>query len=576
MSSTKNFGRLAHVAALCAALSLAACGGGSGGSDASESTTGKVVSSIVGGPFVAPVGNSIQIQGAAFTEQSNIAGMKWSSTPSVDATAPALTLGNANCDVATKNDVKYPATGARATGTSAWGCALALAAPSALTKTTDYTVSLTTTDDRAVSHTASTKVTYVIASGSTGSTTPTLSADAGLNFSLLPGATGSLHCSGSGGKPSASGYAYQWSVTNNAGYNLTLTSYTAADTTFVAPAATVATDLAFKCAVVDSLGAAASGAVTARVAPVVVPPPPVLPPPPALVVNPGLGFSLLPGATGALHCSASGGTPLPAGGYNYQWSVTGNGGYNVSLSSYTSADATFTAPAVSGATSLAFQCTAVDNLKVASSASVAVTVTPASNTTASLVASAGNSNVTATPGQTVPLNGSATGWFDAKGAPTAGPPISYQWTTSYPGVTIQNANAATTSFVVPTSITSPTTIPFTLTATSGGSTSTASAQFLVDPYGPFTLTVNPPAQAVMVGTAASITAMASSSSGQTLYYQWIQTSGPAASLGGTTTATVGFVPSVAGTYNFQVNVGYQPITGSYPGVYRATATVTAQ
>ena len=294
----------------------------------------------------------------------------------------------------------------------------------------------------------------------------------------------------------------------------------------------------------------------------------------ALTADAGLGYTVSPGATGNLHCGAKGGVP-GVGGYLYQWSLTANGGLNIPLGSYTAQDTTFTAPSVPSATMLSFQCVVSDSAGSSAASAVSVTDTPTAAASSSLVASAGK-GLSVNPGQTTPLDGSGTAWFDPSGASVAGPAIVYKWATSYPGVVINNSGAAGTTFVAPTTITAPTQIPFTLTVTSGANSSVANVTFLVDPYAPFTLAVSPAAQSIAIGSVASMTAQARSTNPTpTLYYNWTYVSGPGApTMGGQQTATMGFVAAQSGVYVFQVAVGYQPITSSYPGVYFANTTVT--
>jgi hypothetical protein len=103
-----------------------------------------------------------------------------------------------------------------------------------------------------------------------------------------------------------------------------------------------------------------------------------------------------------------------------------------------------------------------------------------------------------------------------------------------------------------------------------------------DPYSgssPITLTVTPSAQSVAVNTAVTISATAEPA-GQVLYFQWVQVAGQTLSpdiLGGTETPTLGFTPTVPGTYKFQVCVSRENnLNGSCAnGIYSVTAVVTA-
>jgi hypothetical protein len=427
------------------------------------------------------------------------------------------------------------------------------------TSSTTLTMQCVVTDANSVTSTSQVKVSVV----PTALSKP-LVAFAGSNYVIQPSATAPLSCQATGG---LAPYTYLWTVVNNANLPISLSAYSAAQTNFVAPSVASATALTLQCAATDAANNTSVSQITVTDSPT---------PIKALVANAGLGFSVTPGATGNLHCSAIGGvTGLT--GYAYQWSVTANGGLNLPLNSYVTQDASFTAPSVAVATDFSFQCAVSDSAGNTSTSAVTVTDTAAVASSSSLVASAGK-GLNVNPGQTAALDASATGWFSSAGAATTGPTISYKWSTSYPGVVINNSNAATTSFVAPTTITTATPIQFTLTASSGANSSVANVTFLVDPYAPFTVAVSPPAQIVKANTGvATLQANASTSNASpTLYYSWTYVSGPASpTLGGQQTATMGFVPTAVGTYLFQVAVGYQPITATYPGVYFANATVTA-
>jgi large repetitive protein len=315
-----------------------------------------------------------------------------------------------------------------------------------------------------------------------------------------------------------------------------------------------------------------------------------------ITVNAGTAFFVAPGATGNLNCSASGGT----GTLSYTWSVLDNGNANVALASASSANATFTAPSVLSNTSMTFMCTATDLAHTSANKSVVVTVVPSlTSSSQTLVADAGPGAVVNPGQQSVTLDGSKSGWYNQSGTSvTGGASLSYLWTTSVQGVTILNPNAPITSFVAPDlPLQSPAlTVPFTLTVSGGTQTSTATVNFVVDPYGTLTFTVLPPAQALLnsSGEYSAVTINATAvptSKTPSLYFQWVQVGGPTVPIGGATTATMGFTPlsvsSLAAlspalappiTYTFEVCVSYQNnLNGSCDnGIYSALATVTAQ
>lgn len=294
-----------------------------------------------------------------------------------------------------------------------------------------------------------------------------------------------------------------------------------------------------------------------------------------LTANAGRGFNAMPGSVNALHCDAAGGE----GPYSYNWVISDNAGYNFALSSYVAQDTVFTAPAVKESTLLTFTCRATDAKNVTAVSSVSATINPPSSAdnTSSLVANITQPGV-ATPGQTLTLTGAASGWFSANGAPTDGPAPIYEWTSSDPRVIIANPAAKTTTVTFPNDYTQAQSVSFTLKASARASTSSATVNVLVDPFGPLSLAINPSAAATKGNEAVLIKAEAKSSGGSPqLYYRWTQVSGPAIALGGADTATLGVTPPAAGSntvYVFRVAVGYAPITATYPGLYFSDATVT--
>lgn len=388
-----------------------------------------------------------------------------------------------------------------------------------------------------------------------------LTASAGGNFTAISGSVNTMHCSANGGKTP---YSYEWVIKTNGGFNFPLNTYASADTGFTAPTTTTATSLVFTCKVTDALKAVSTSDVTASINPDTLT---------ALTADAGLNFSAAVGSTNNLNCSATGGK----GPYTYQWLISSNGGYNFPLSSYNTAATSFTVPSVTAATALGFTCRATDSKNTTVSAVVTANINPAAANVNTLVTNVTQPGV-ASPGQTVTLDGSTSGWFTPAGVATSGPTPTYAWTSNNASVVIGSPTANKTTVTIPTSITTATTISFTLTATSGTSTSFSTVNVLVDPFGPLSLSVAP-SSAVSVGnTVVSFAATATSPSGSAkIYYKWTQVSGPLLSLGGADTATLGVVPPLAAantTYVFRVAVGYQPITASYTGLYFADTTLT--
>jgi hypothetical protein len=661
---------------LCAmgtALMLAACGGGgSGGSGSAGSGSGSysAISISIDKPSnsVSNAGTTLAVSASANTANTIIKSMAWSVSPA------GATLTNANCAAGAKNNQVFTANAQNATGSSQWSCAVGVQTPSTASADTAYTLTLTVVDDKGNTQSAAQPVSFAPAPSTAGPTPPLVS-NAGLDFSAATGSKNDIHCDATGG---VAPYSYQWVISGNGGYNLTLASYSGADTSFTAPAVTGQAVISVTCRATDSLQKTASAAVNATITP------PSATAGKALVANILQPAVALPGSTIVLDGSATGWFdtsgksttgPTPV----YLWtstdpaivisnptasktSVTFSTSYkaaaNVSFTLKTSSDAisssssvnvlvdpygpfnltvapsaivtkgntaiSITATAKSGISSpqLYYQWTQITGPSVALGGSTTPTlgVVPpvvAAGTTAQYVfrVAVGYAPITtsytgsyfadatvtvttdsvvvnntliakimpppaATPGATISLDGSETGWVDATGGVSPGPAISYAWTSTDAGVVISNPTAAKTNVTFPTTYKAATNVSFTLKATSGTSTSSSSVNVLVDPFAPFSLAVNPSATVTTGNKAVFITAEAKSgATSPQLYYQWTQVSGPSITLGGANTATLGVTPPAvaAGStaqYVFRVAVGYSPISSTYTGAYFADATVT--
>jgi hypothetical protein len=395
----------------------------------------------------------------------------------------------------------------------------------------------------------------------------------GGEFTVAGGAVAPLACSASGG---SAPYAFEWSVTDNAGLPLALASYSSAQTTFTAPSVSQSTKLGFQCKATDSKGVSANVKTSVTVsAPTQAS---------KLTANAGLPFTAAPGSTNRLRCDGAGGVAP----YSYQWRVTNNAGANLALSSYAGQETSFTAPAVGSSTTVGFECVVIDSANAGATGAVSSTIVPSTNGM-SLVASA-IPGVVLNPGQTGRLDGSGSGWFDSTGQKTTGATVAYKWTSSDPKIVITNDTAVSTNFVVPADyvasqpVLAQKPITFTLSATAGSEKSSTATTFLVDPFAPFTLSISPPAQGISLvaslgGIAtATLTASVSAQGGApTLYYQWTQTSGPEKTepvpLGGFNTSTLGFSTKTMGKYVFNLTVGYSPISRQSPGILSSQATV---
>src|SRR5688572_19538664 len=161
--------------------------------------------------------------------------------------------------------------------------------------------------------------------------------------------------------------SYAWTQTAGSPA-VTLSNTTASQPTFSAPAVTAVTTFIFSLTVRDNAGAS-SAAATVNVT---VNPPPNTPP----VANAGIAQTVAAGAVVTLNGTAS---SDPDGSIaSYAW--TQSAGTAVTLSSTTASQPTFTAPAVTAATTLTFSLIVTDNAGASSTAStVNITVNPAGN-----------------------------------------------------------------------------------------------------------------------------------------------------------------------------------------------------
>lgn len=291
-----------------------------------------------------------------------------------------------------------------------------------------------------------------------------------------------------------------------------------------------------------------------------------------LTADAGSALSLTSGAQAQLQCLGSGGQLATGSAYTFQWVQVAGADAALTLSSNQTASPTFNAPAVASATTVTLQCRVTDDSGMTATASKAVTINPVQGNV--LVVNTLTSSTVA-PGQSVALDGSSSGWFNA-GAAATGPQLYYQWTqTGGPTLSIANPNQARASITIPTNITASTVYTFHLDVADApfGATAahTASGDVSVtaDPQGLLNLSLDLPSQSVASNVAVLMTAKASSLATSPVYYSWTQISGPSVAIGGALTAQAGFVgPTVSSptTFVFRVTAGFQPITGGYAGV----------
>jgi hypothetical protein len=198
-------------------------------------------------------------------------------------------------------------------------------------------------------------------SGGTSPNTPPV-ANAGTAQTVTAGTTVTLNGTASS---DADGTVASYAWTQTTGGAVTLSSTSASQPTFPAPAVATTSTLTFSLVVTDNRGAASSAStVTVTVNPLANLAP---------TANAGAGQAVVSGASVTLTGAASSDTDGSIA--SYAWSQTA--GTAVSLSSASASQPTFTAPTVAAATTLTFSLVVTDNLGLASAAStVNVVVNP--------------------------------------------------------------------------------------------------------------------------------------------------------------------------------------------------------
>lgn len=241
----------------------------------------------------------------------------------------------------------------------------------------------------------------------------------------------------------------------------------------------------------------------------------------------------------------AGGTVTP-GSFTYKWTQVS--GPTVSLSNASNLTPSFI-PNESGV--YVFELSATNDVATKTARTEVVVNT--------ISVSAGDAqivNINSSTPQAVKLTAVTTGTTSA---------VTYTWTqTAGPTVEIVNANSAGASFV-PTTVG---TYRFTVTATVGSTTKTASTAVYVQGTDNVTVSAGD-IQQVVVGTpAASPVRLSATVTGATsgITYSWVQTSGPTLELANANSQVLTFVPTAAGTYRFTV-------TATVNGTARTSSTI---
>ena len=418
----------------------------------------------------------------------------------------------------------------------------------AVSANAELTFELTVSDNDGAQDSATVTITIL------DNTAPT--ANAGANQSVNEGATVELDGSASS-DPDGNIASYSWQQIDSSGYSVTLANPESAQPTFTAPAVSANAELTFELTVSDNDGAQDSATVTITI---------IYNNPPT--ANAGADQSVNEGTTVELDGSAS--SDADGSIASYSWQQIDSSGYSVSLSDSSSAQPTFTAPAVSANAELTFELTVSDNDGAQDSATVTITIIYNNPPTANAGA-----DQSVDEGATVQLDASSSSDLENEASSLV---YSWQQVDSSGYVIILNdANTATPSFTAPNPVAADTELIFQLTVTDSlGKSSDANATISV-------IYNNPPSadagadQSVDEGATVQLDASSSSDledEASSLVYSWqqVDSSGYTITLSEATTATPSFTaPIVAADTElvFQLTV-----TDSLGKSSDANATIT--
>lgn len=301
------------------ASALSACGGGGSGSVGSDNLGSAIFDVAISSEqtiYLQP-GFTTTLYATAKTSDAPLKTLTWTSSSA--AGTPALGLANGNC-----------AAGSKLTNqkSSVWDCLLSVTAPVTAAAPTSYVVLFTATDTlgNVRTQTRTVSVNYDVGY------TPPVGVLTMPAFSVLSGATAPLSC------PAATGTTLSWFVTGNGGLPITLSSYSAAQSGFVAPTVKTPTNVTISCTAVDSAKAVSTGSVVVTVLP------PATPVPTSVSVTPAQ--SIVANAVATIKVTVAGvSVPL-----YYEWSLVGTPSPTVTLSGTNTDTVSFVAPTVGAAT----------------------------------------------------------------------------------------------------------------------------------------------------------------------------------------------------------------------------------
>lgn len=304
---------------------LSACGGGGGGNTSADGS-GQVgaakfdVSVATDANVTVQPGSSMNFPGFASTSDAPLARLAWS----LSAPTDAPTLGGTNTNCLVSNKVTNH-------NSSDWACQVSLTAPAVASKPMTYTLVLTATDTLNNVRTASRNVTV--------NYDPALVSapiNMGQPFSIIGGATVPLSC------PVPTGSVVAWSVSENGGLPIALSSYGSAQTSFVAPTVTVATPVTLTCNVTDETKKTSTGNIVVTIQPAPPAPPPIV---------------KITAAQSVASLAAVSITATAPTGYYFSWEVVGTPSPMPALAGTNTDTISFVAPTVGTPTTYIFKVT---------------------------------------------------------------------------------------------------------------------------------------------------------------------------------------------------------------------------